>query len=55
MESTTQRTHQCRNTGRNGKSLQRQRVGNASRVGLEQQHGGADRHNKAKKIKVKGI
>ena len=52
VESTTQRTHERRNAGRNGESLQRQRVGNASRVGLEHQHGGADRHNKAKnKIK----
>lgn len=48
MASTTQRTHERRNAGSNGKSLQRQRVGNASRVGVEQQHGGADRQNKAK-------
>lgn len=49
VESTTQRDHQRRNAGRNGKSIQRQRVGNASRVRVEHQHGGADRHNKAKK------
>ena len=36
------------NAGSTGESIQRQRVGNASRDGLEQQRGGADRHNKAK-------
>ena len=54
MESTTQRDHKRRNAGRTGESIQRQRVGNTSRAGLEHQHGGADRQNKTKKIKVKG-
>ena len=48
MASTTQRTHKRGNAGSNGESLQRQRVGNASRAGVERQHGGADRQNKAK-------
>ena len=60
VESTTQRTHQRRNAGRTGESIQRQRVGNASRAGLEHQHGGATRHpfwgksKNQKQIKVKG-
>ena len=49
MESTTQRDHKRRNAGSTGESIQRHRVGNASRATLEHKHGGADRHNKAKK------
>lgn len=55
MESTTQRDHKRRNAGSTSESLQRHRVDNASWVGVEHQHGGADRYNKAKpKIKIKG-
>lgn len=53
VESTTQRTHKRRNAGSNDESMQRQRVGNASRARVKHQHGGADRHNKAKKNKSK--